>query len=421
VLSQGSNPQAVQPHLQSVFDSVVRVEFDAANASRIVTLFSPQGERVELEKPVDAVGNIEEWLYKLLKAMQGSVNAQVRAASADCEQMALADFTHKYQAQVSLIGIQFKWTLDCEDALYQAKTVKGVMNATNKKNQQRLDDLVALNLLPDEDLLQHGKWSRTKIETMILVDVHQRDVFADMIKAKIKDADHFEWQKQARFYFQHDKDVALIAVADVDFDYCNEYLGVKERLVITPLTDRCYIALSQALGMCLGGAPAGPAGTGKTETTKDMGNTLGKYTVVFNCGDQMDYRIMGAIYKGLSQSGCWGCFDEFNRIDLEVLSVVAQQVSSVLNAIKGGKASFQFTDGHTISLDAEVGFFITMNPGYAGRQELPENLKSLFRGVMMSKPLPIRKLGSSPLLLHSCLTFRLRILVRQWCPIVRSS
>jgi dynein heavy chain len=99
----------------------------------------------------------------------------------------------------------------------------------------------------------------------------------------------------------------------------------------------------------------------------------------------MDVISLAKIFAGLALSGAWGCFDEFNRIEVEVLSVVAQQVQIILDAIKKKEASTPFGE-MTLKVDKNTGLFITMNPGYAGRSELPDNLACLFRPVAMMKP-----------------------------------
>jgi dynein heavy chain, axonemal len=421
ILSNGNNPAKIMAHIGSVFDGIGNLELchstrqldmlkndptvnpgpeEAANA-----MISKDREKVDFHVNFEMHGAVEVWLNELVSFMQETLRLILIESVADAAAWELdkprEEWVFAFPAQIGLVTSQIIWTEEVEGALENLEA--GQEDALKKYGEvcsARLEGLIRLvqGQLSSSD--------RIKIITIITIDVHNRDVVVALVSKRVENNVDFKWQSQLRYlWFPEDKTVN-IRICDYSTVYSFEYVGNCGRLVITPLTDRCYVTLTVALRLCLGGAPAGPAGTGKTETTKDLARGLGLPCYVFNCSDQMNYQTMGDIFKGLTQVGAWGCFDEFNRIEIEVLSVVASQVRTILDAISllsipanrlkeyqhlpAGTppvkvGTFPFF-GDTLSLVPTVGLFITMNPGYAGRTELPENLKALFRSCAMIRP-----------------------------------
>lgn len=98
---------------------------------------------------------------------------------------------------------------------------------------------------------------RQKIMTICTIDVHSRDVVNKFIQCKLETASAFQWQSQLRHRWDDDDSDCFANICDAQFRYSHEYLGNTPRLVITPLTDRCYITLTQSLHLVMGGGPAG--------------------------------------------------------------------------------------------------------------------------------------------------------------------
>ncbi|XP_035245196.1 dynein heavy chain 1, axonemal isoform X1 [Anguilla anguilla] len=371
ILSQTKDPMAVQPHLRKCFENVAKLQFQSDLL--ITHMYSGEGEEVQLFLPVMPSGNVEDWLREVEKSMKASLRDNIDRSLQEYPEKARTEWVLSWPGQVVIAGCQTFWTLEVSESLEQGDLADRLF----PQLQTQLGDLVQL---------VRGRLSwiqRSVLSALIVIEVHAKDVAANLVEEGVSSVNDFEWISQLRYYWARN-DLYVRAV-NAEFLYGYEYLGNTGRLVITPLTDRCYLTLTGALHLKFGGAPAGPAGTGKTETTKDLGKALAIQTVVFNCSDQLDFIAMGKFLKGLASSGAWACFDEFNRIDVEVLSVVAQQITTIQKAQQQRAERFMF-EGSEIPLVPSCAVFITMNPGYAGRTELPDNLKALFRPVAMMVP-----------------------------------
>ncbi|ETN61879.1 dynein heavy chain 10, axonemal [Anopheles darlingi] len=417
------------------------IDFGAVShtSGRANELTTPSTERSARPSPdvrVPVKDRVENWMSEVLKEMRRTNRFITKKAIYDYgkhRELARADWILQYQGMVCLAANQVWWTAEVEEVFLKVRQGnKRAMKEYLLDQNRQLDELVLKGKATErerkrEHELQGGsncascccfsssqsfEWfgtccdsvranltpnDRLKFKTIATIDVHARDIIEGFVRDSILDAQEFGWESQLRF---------------------------KESKESSRRVANIF----------------GPAGTGKTETTKDLAKAMALLCVVTNCGEGMDFRAVGTVLSAsrrtlrryqaalpgfklgfnpsrrfdstmasppppppsgtkpttrtnavppagprLAQCGAWGCFDEFNRIDISVLSVISTQLQTIKTALVSRADTFMF-EGNEIHLDPKVGIFITMNPGYAGRTELPESVKALFRPVTCIMP-----------------------------------
>ncbi|KAI4495703.1 hypothetical protein M0802_008538 [Mischocyttarus mexicanus] len=361
--------KALESHLPKLYQGIGSV---IRNDNNLTAVVSPEGETLKLLETIDTSEPLPRWLNNLEKGMRNTLRQSLDKCLTDS-----SPDPSIYPNQILLLSERIRFTERCEAALKEGTSgLKKLVEFldTQRARYRGLEDV-------------GDKLTVLKARGLLLDTVHHLEISRTLLNTlEMGESTSWLWYRQLKTY--RTTKGPIIRCAAAEFPYRFEYQGAAVGLVWTSLTEKCFLALTQAMKLGLGGSPTGPAGTGKTESVKALGGILGRLVIVFNCDEGMDAGSMKRILGGLAQAGAWGCFDEFNRLEEETLSAVAMLVRPLQEAVRDGLNQVVLGD-QRVNLDPYCCVFITMNPAgneYGGRHKLPDSLARLFRPIGMAHP-----------------------------------
>ena len=376
VLSETRDPTKVQPFLRNIFEGIHRVEFN--DIQSIQALVSPLGERIPLSYPIqprESKGCVEKWLNDLQSQMINTVQDLIVSSNEGYSGLRRADWVTEWPCQVVLTVALLTWTADITEAM------KGGEQALQEQFNRQKTDIQDLVSLLDQD---QSRIVKAAIQSLIIQDIYMRDVTGEIHSRKISSENDFYWVKQIKL-LNTESELSL-SMLDVAAPYRFEYLGLVQRLVITPNTQKSFLALLTAFKLSYFGNLQGVSGVGKSALVKDLACYLGVMYRVKNGSSIVNIQSITNFLKGVASSGCWALIEDLDRCSPEVMAMSAVLLERIRNCSKTGSDQIQFIGEEKFNI--ERGYFVTctQNTGYVGRNVRPDDLKVLFRPVNIIKP-----------------------------------
>ena len=374
ILSETKDPKRIQPHLNKCFEGIASLEFDGE--LQVTAMCSITQEIIPLSETIStskARGQVDLWLRELEVQMRESLRNEISRALKDYCSADIGKQTLKHPAQAVLCSNFIMWTSKIQKQI--EANVKS--DAVLKENKEFMSLLVTL-------VLEESCPEKCRVfANLILSQGYFQGILEDFSEKDVDAVSDFSWLSRVRYYYNKENCVE-INMMHSKIKYGYEYLCPYTKLVMTSLTERCYLIMLTALDLKQGGMLSGETATGKTETIKDLAKAVAKQIVGFNCSEDFHHRAFAKFLKGLASCGAWSCFDEFHRIDTRALSVIAQQILDIQRALHSKMLELDF-ESSLIQLNPDCALFVTTD-SLQHDTHIPDNLKVLFRPVAMANP-----------------------------------
>ncbi|XP_052089132.1 uncharacterized protein LOC127725852 isoform X10 [Mytilus californianus] len=395
---------------EGIIEDVILYEATAISSS--------EGETIALKDKVKLADGVEVWLLGLSESAAKTIKEMNNSIIQDCNQGTVMDeWASKYPAQVCKIGMLYFWTKECEIGISEIKYDRKALHGALKRYSIHTSKLTSV--------LMRGAWRtieepmlpvhKSRLECMVAQSLYLRDVLENMCNRKLRESTDFEWRRSVRCYYHpvateaddlkstmgedtasqtsltdlHIKEEyePLIWILDSSYHYSNEFYGAEPGVALTPVTERCFLTMSQAINNVQGSHIVGPGGVGKTETVKGLANLFGKFLMLVQCSPESDTSGMGKIVQGTAMDGCWACFDESQNLNNLSMSIVLDFVTSVLSALKSRHSYASLSNGQEINLKKGLALHMTSNASVRHPScRMPNYVSAIFRTVSLVKP-----------------------------------
>lgn len=274
IIGNSGEPGKVLSHVGKMFAGITSLQSNNAQLpDGAVALFdaiiSKDGELVPLSNVIEVASKkpVRHWLKKLEEQMQHTLaqlllDAVKQDSSSkltdrdDSDRTCFIEWAKRFPAQVMILATLINWSMSVDAALSDEdskQSLKNVLTVVEGK----------LEIMAQSVLMDLPPEVRKKFEQLITELVHQRDVTQSLLEGQVSSPTDFRWLFHLRFQYNPDAELLTeklrISLSNANFFYGFEYLGIGARLVQTPLTDRAYLTLTQALHFRMGGNPFGPA------------------------------------------------------------------------------------------------------------------------------------------------------------------